>query len=188
MPLFIVILGYLVGSFPTAYIAGRLVRGRDIRTLGDGNMGAQNAFRQLSPAVGIAVGLIDALKGFIIIILAEASGNPQNIVLLSGVAAVIGHNWPIFLRFRGGRGEATTIGILLALVTWPMLIALSLGLATLLKTRNVNLASAPLFISLPLICWAFRVPGVLIVYGMGLPSLVAFTHFLRVRQRVLHPA
>jgi glycerol-3-phosphate acyltransferase PlsY len=184
MPWLIVILGYLLGSIPTGYIAGRIFRKVDIRRVGDGNMGAQNAFRQLGAKTGVAVGLIDAAKGALAILIAQAANLPQIAVLLAGAAAVIGHNWPVFLRFRGGRGEATTIGVLLATITQPMLILAAPTILTLVIWRNVTLASAVLFVPLPFVCWWLGVPGVLVAYGVALPCLVGFTHFLRVRQTV----
>jgi len=184
MPWLIVILGYLLGSIPTAHIAGRIFKKVDIRQIGDGNMGAQNAFRQLGAGVGIAVGLIDAGKGALAILIAQAANLPQIAVLLAGAAAVIGHNWPVFLRFRGGRGEATTIGVLLTTITQPMLILAAPTILALIIWRNVILASAVLFVPLPLVCWWLGVPGVLIAYGVALPCLVGCTHFLRTRQAV----
>jgi glycerol-3-phosphate acyltransferase PlsY len=184
MPWLIVILGYLLGSIPTAHIMGRVFRKVDIRQVGDGNMGAQNAFRQLGAKIGVAVGLIDAGKGALAILIAQATNLPQITVLIAGAAAVIGHNWPVFLRFRGGRGEATTIGVLLTTITQPMLILTAPTVLTLLVSHNVILASAILFIPLPLVCWWLGVPGVLVAYGIALPCLVGFTHFLRIRQTV----
>jgi len=184
MPWLIVISGYLLGSIPTGYIAGRIFKQVDIRKVGDGNMGAQNAFRQLGAGVGIAVGIIDAGKGALAILIAQAANLPQITVLLAGAAAVIGHNWPVFLRFRGGRGEATTIGVLLVTVTQPMLILAIPVIATLIIWRNVTLASAVLFVPLPFVCWWLGVPGALIAYGVALPCMVGFTHFLRTRQAV----
>jgi len=181
MPWLIVILGYLLGSIPTGYIAGRIFKKVDIRRVGDGNMGAQNAFRQLGAGVGIAVGLIDAGKGALAILIAQAVNLPQIGMLLAGAAAVIGHNWPVFLRFRGGRGEATTIGVLLTTITQPMLILAAPAILTLVIWRNVTLASAVLFVPLPFVCWWLGVPGALIAYGVALPCLVGFTHFLRTR-------
>ena len=184
MPFLIIVLGYLLGSIPTAYIAGRLIKGRDIRQMGDGNMGAQNAFRQLGAKIGLSVGIIDALKGILAILIAQIAGISQASVLLAGTAAVIGHNWPVFLGFRGGRGECTTIGVLLTLVTQPVLIAGSAATIGLLKTRNVIKASAVMFVPLPLICWWLGVPGLLVSYSIGLPCLVGFTHFIRTRQKL----
>jgi glycerol-3-phosphate acyltransferase PlsY len=180
----VVVLAYLLGSIPSAYIAGRLSQGKDIRQLGDGNMGAQNAFRQLSPIIGIAVGIIDAAKGALAILIAQAANMPQVTILLVGTAAVIGHGWPIFTGFRGGRGESTTIGVLTVIVFWPMLIAGSLAIALLVIRKSVTQASVAMFVPLPLLCWWFGVPGILVIYSMLLPSLVGATHFLKTRQRL----
>jgi len=182
LPWLIVILGYFLGSIPTAYIAGRVVKGVDIRRVGDANVGATNAFRHLGNKIGIAIGIIDAGKGSLAVLIAQAADMPQVVVLLTGTAAVIGHNWPIFLGFRGGRGESTTIGVLVTLITQPMLIVGGVSIVTLLITRNVILASAVLFVPLSLVCWWFEVPGMLVGYSIALPCLVGFTHFLRTRR------
>jgi len=178
----IVLLAYFLGAIPTAYIAGRWLKGGDIRQMGDGNMGARNAFHELGAKAGVSIFFIDAGKGVLAIFIAQLASLPQAGLLLTGVAAVAGHNWPIFNGFRGGRGEATTIGVLLALITQPMLILAGPTLATLLIKKNVTLASCVLFIPLPLVCWWLGVPGVFVAYSMGLPCLVGFTHFLRTRR------
>mgnify|MGYP001331239482 CR=1 FL=1 len=187
MAYIIIAIGYLLGSIPTAYIAGRLVKNRDIRTLGDGNMGAQNAFKQLGPGIGFSVGVIDAAKGALVIIIAQAASLSQLWIFLVGIAAVLGHNWPVFLSFKGGRGESTTIGILLVLVTQPILISGAFAAAALIRTRNVILASAVLFIPLPFISWWLGIPGALIIYAIGLPCLVGITHYARTRQEMPLP-
>ncbi len=185
MPWLIPILGYLLGSIPTAYVAGRLLRGRDIRQMGDGNVGAQNAFRQLGAKVGITVGIIDIGKGALAVLIAQAAGIPLVAVLITGAAAVIGHNWPVFIGLRGGRGESTTIGVLLILMTQPMLIMAGPTLAALVILRNVTKAGAILFVPLPLVCWWLGIPGLLLGYSIALPCLVGFTHFIRTRRRLV---
>jgi len=186
LTLSVLVLAYLLGSFPTAYLAGRIVCGKDIRLMGDGNMGAQNAFRLFGPRVGLSVGVSDFLKGVTVISIAQLANMSVPVILLSGMLVVAGHNWPVFLHFRGGRGEATTIGVLLLLVTWPMLIAGLVSLLTLLKTKNVTLASVPLFVLLPFLGWVLHVRGIYIVYGMALPGMVALTHLSRVWRQVPH--
>jgi len=188
MPVFIIIFGYLLGSIPTAYIAGRIIKGEDIRQMGDGNMGVQNTFHQLGPRTGIIVGIIDFLKGALAILIAYAAGIPQATILLAGTAAVIGHNWPVFLGFRGGRGETTTIGVFSVLITFPILITGMLAIAVLLKTGSVLKASIVLFVPLSLLCWWFSLPGIIVVYSMWLPGIVGFTHYIRTKQRLMHPA
>jgi glycerol-3-phosphate acyltransferase PlsY len=188
MPWLIVALGYLIGSIPTAYIAGRLLKGEDIRRIGDGNMGARNAFYELGARVGVAVGVIDAGKGALAVAIALAANVSQLAVLLTGVAAVIGHNWPVFIGFRGGRGEATTIGVLLTVVTVPMLIVAGPAIAAHFIFRDTTKAAPFIFVPLPLVCWWLGVSGALIAYSIGLPCLVGFTHFLRTRQPAVHQA
>ena len=178
----VVLLGYILGSVPTAYIVGRLLKGEDIRRVGDGNVGAQNAYHGVGHRRGIIVFLVDVTKGALPVLVAQAAALPQMAVLITGMVTVVGHNWPVFIGFRGGRGEATTIGVLLALVTQPMLIMAGPALATLLIGKNVIIASCVLFIPLPLVCWGLGIPGVLLSYSVALPCLVGVTHYLRIRQ------
>ncbi len=188
MPLLVIVIGYLLGSIPTAYIAGRLLKGEDIRRLGDENSGAANAYRELGGKAGITVGIIDALKGFLAVLIARATGVDQGFVLLTGVAAVVGHNWPVFIGFRGGRGEATTIGILLFLLPKPVLIMAAPAILVLVLKRNIILASAVLFVPLSLLAWLTGASVSLIIYSIGMPCLVGFTHFIRVVPRALRHA
>ncbi len=183
----IVILGYLLGSIPTAYIAGRLLKGKDIRQMGDSNVGAANAFRQLGANVGIGVFWVDAGKGALAILVAQTINAPQPVVLLTGAAAVIGHNWSVFIGFKGGRGQSTTIGVLLILITQPMLIMAAPTLVALYIFRNATKTSVVLFILLSLVCWWLGVPGLLISYSIALPCLVGITDFIKRRQSLRLP-
>jgi glycerol-3-phosphate acyltransferase PlsY len=178
----IVVLGYFLGCIPTAYIAGRILGKGDIRHLGDGNMGANNAFRQLGAKVGVTVGIIDAAKGALAILIARAADVSLPVVLITGVAVVVGHNWPVFLGFRGGEGTSTTIGIMLTLVPVPMLIVAGPAILTLVLTRNTTPAGAVIFIPLPFLGWWLGVPGMVISYGIALPCLVGITHYFRMRR------
>lgn len=183
MPWLIIFISYLFGSLPTSYILGRITAGRDIRHMGDENAGAANAYRELGSKAGVLVGIIDAVKGSSVILIAQAVNMSQPIVLLAGLAAVVGHNWPVFLGFKGGRGVSTTLGILLVLITIPMLVLALPTLAILIWRRNVTPAMAFLFITLPFIDWAFRVEPILIGYGIALPALVGITTFFRTRPK-----
>ena len=184
----IVLLGYLLGSIPTAYIAGHLLKSKDIRQIGDGNVGAANAFHQLGAKIGIVVFFIDVGKGALAIFIAQAASLPQLAVLLTGLATVVGHNWPVFIGFRGGRGASTTIGVLLATVTQPMLILGVPAILVLLIKKNTTFACAVLFIPLSLVSWWVGTPVPLIVYSVALPCLVGFTHFLRTRPKLVRQA
>jgi glycerol-3-phosphate acyltransferase PlsY len=184
----IMIIAYVVGSLPTAYLAGRFLKGKDIRQMGDENAGAANAYRELGPAAGVFVFIIDAVKGAVVILIAQAANMSQVVVLFSGAFAVVGHNWPVFLGFRGGRGVSTTIGVLAVLVTLPMLVLALPTILILALKRNVTPSMAFLFIALPFVDWVFKVPAVLIGYGIALPTLVGITHFFRTRPKELHQA
>ena len=184
----IVLLGYLLGSIPTAYVAGRLLKGRNIWQMGDGNVGAANAFRQLGAKAGIGVFFVDVGKGALAILIAQAANIPLVAVLLTGAAAIVGHNWSVFIGFRGGRGESTGIGVLLTLVTQPVLILAGPMLATLLIKRNATIAGCVLFVPLPLVCWWLGVPGVLIGYSIALPCLMGITDFVKRRQMAMRQA
>ncbi len=188
MPWFIIVLSYVLGSLPTSYLMGRITVGRDIRRIGDENAGAANAYHELGAKAGILVGIIDAVKGSAVILIAQTVSMSQPIVFLAGLAAVAGHNWPIFLGFRGGRGVSTTIGILYVLVTIPMLILTIPTLLILIWRRNVTPAMAFTFIALPLVDLAFRVEPILIGYGIALPALIGITTFFRTRPKALKRA
>ena len=188
MPWIMIIFGYLIGSIPTAYIVGHIAIGDDIRTMGDENMGAANAYSELGAWTGISVGIVDAGKGALAVFIAQASNQPLAVVLITGTVAIIGHNWPVFLGFRGGRGESAAIGVLSMLIPQPMLIMATPTILVLLITRNVIIASAVLFVPLSLLSWWFGVQTPFILYSIGLPCLVGFTHLLRSRVKVVREA
>jgi glycerol-3-phosphate acyltransferase PlsY len=181
VPWLIILIGYLLGSIPTAWFAGYFLRRQDIRSMGDGNMGAANAFRELGPGTGIFVGLVDAAKGSLAIVLARYAGVSQPVVMLAGAAAILGHNFPVFLGFRGGRGESTAIGELLVLMPYPILLAAIPAVLALILSRNVVLASVVLFIPMVIISWWIGFPRIVIEYSIVLLVIVALTHLFRVR-------
>ena len=184
MPWLVILLGYLLGAIPAGYLAGHMVRHVDIRQVGDLNMGAANAYRQLGPKTGVIVGLVDAGKGALAVLIAQAWNMPFYTILLVGTAAVIGHNWPLFIGFRGGRGVSTTIGVFLVVLTKPMLLVAGPAILALLIKRNVTLACAILFISLPLVCWWLGSSALMVSYSIALPGLIGITTFIRTRRRV----
>jgi acyl phosphate:glycerol-3-phosphate acyltransferase len=172
-----IVIGYLIGSIPTAYLAGRWIGGVDIRKVGGGNMGALNASREIGPAVGLIVLLIDAGKGAAVIIIAQSLGVSLLWVYLAGFAAVLGHCWPVFLKFRGGKGAATTIGVFLALAPLSFACALPLLLATIFLTSNVTLSMAAGFILYPLFLWVFGQPFSTIIYALLVALFLAFRYW-----------
>ncbi|OGO43333.1 MAG: hypothetical protein A2137_07065 [Chloroflexi bacterium RBG_16_58_8] len=189
MPAWLVILiGYLLGSIPTAYIAGRVLKGQDIRHMGDENMGALNAWRMLGHRAGLLVAIVDGLKGALAVLIAQGAHASQTVVMFTGTAAVIGHNWPVYIGFRGGRGAATAVGVLLVTVTRPVLILAGPAILVLLIKKNTTPAFAVLFAPLWLVGWWAGIPGPLIIFSVALPCLVGLTHLIRAKPRVVRPA
>jgi glycerol-3-phosphate acyltransferase PlsY len=170
MPLGIlsVIIGYLLGSIPTAYIVSRVRRGVDIRTVGSGNMGGANVMREIGTHEGAFVGLFDIAKGAGAILIAQALNVSELWIFGTGFAAVVGHNFPVFAGFRGGRGSATIIGIFLVLAPTSTLVTLVVVAVPFFASRRfggaviIGLALLPLFVwllggSLSLICYALAI-------------------------------
>ncbi|MEA1973478.1 MAG: glycerol-3-phosphate 1-O-acyltransferase PlsY [Candidatus Cloacimonadota bacterium] len=144
----ILLASYLIGSIPTSFIFGKLVKGIDIRDFGSGNVGATNALRVLGTKIGIITLIIDIAKGFITVFLGkivlEKFGISNNIELLTisiAFAAIIGHIFTIYLKFKGGKGVATSAGVFIALTPIPILFALIIFLVTVVITRYVSLGS-----------------------------------------------
>ncbi len=179
-----VVIGYLLGSIPFAYIAGRLVKGVDIRQLGGGNMGTVNTLREIGTATGFIVLAADMAKGSVAVLVAQWLGVPLLWVFVVGLAAVAGHNWPVWLRFRGGRGLATTLGVLLALVPVQFAISFAIMVIVVLLTSNMSLAASVGIVFLPLIIWLFGGEVSIIVYSLALPLFCSLKSIPRLRKDI----
>jgi len=131
-----IIIGYLLGSIPTAYIVSRIRKDIDIRNMGSGNMGGANVMREIGTHEGVFVGLIDIAKGAGAILIAQALDISELWVFGAGFAALVGHNFPVFARFRGGRGSATIIGIFFVLAPKAMLVTLAVVAIPFFTTRK----------------------------------------------------
>lgn len=164
-----IIIGYLLGSIPFAYIASRLKKGADIRQVGGGNVGALNTLREIGLLPGLVVLIADIAKGSVAVLIAVWLDLPLIWIFVAGFAAVIGHNWPIFLKFKGGKGAATTIGVLLALSPAEFAISFAIMAIVIVITSNVRLAIVVGLALLPLIIWQFNGSGMLIAYSLALP-------------------
>lgn len=154
----LLLIAYLIGSIPTSFILGKLLRGIDLREHGSRNVGATNAMRVLGKPVGIAALFVDAAKGFFptllfpLIIGESALGflSQENQALCIGFAAIIGHIFTIFLKFKGGKGVATGIGVYLALAPKALLLTFSICLILVASTRYVSLGSLTGAVLLPI--------------------------------------
>ncbi|RAL22645.1 glycerol-3-phosphate 1-O-acyltransferase PlsY [Thermoflavimicrobium daqui] len=151
-----IVLSYLIGSISFSYMIAKLTKGIDIRNHGSGNAGATNTLRVLGKLPGIIVFILDALKGMAAVGIGYLLANGEMAVWMScGIAAIAGHNWPIFLRFRGGKGIATTIGVTSILVFFPALGAGILAILFIMVTRYVSLGSLIYTASLPIFIMLF---------------------------------
>ena len=143
-----ILLAYLLGSIPFGLLAGKL-KGVDIRKHGSGNIGTTNVFRVCGKGLGIPVFILDVLKGLVPVLLAK-SHTMGAIPIFCAVAAILGHNFPIWLKFKGGKGIATSAGALGGLLPWALLVALITWILTFAISRYVSLASIFAAISLPI--------------------------------------
>ena len=168
------VIGYAVGSVNPAAIFAR-VRGTDLREVGSGNPGATNAGRAFGWRVGVLVALLDMLKGFLPVIAFEAVGLPEA-GLVAGVAAVLGHVTSPFLRGRGGKGVATSLGAILAVQPWWAVIALAVLGATFALTRRVGLASVAAALALvPAALWVHSTTAQ-VAFAVALAVVVVARH------------
>ncbi len=184
-----ILISYLIGSIPTAYIFGRVLKGIDIRKFGSGNVGATNALRVLGKPVGIYVLVLDILKGLVVVTLLGDSLisknrniSDQTTRLLLGVSSIVGHNWTIFLRFKGGKGMATTLGVLLGLsvkvagIKAIFALVILTWLIVFIIARIVSLASVLSSITLPLYMFLFKQPRTLIYTSILLSVFIILRH------------
>ncbi len=178
----LVVFSYLLGGIPSAYIAGRVFKGIDIREAGDGNVGAANAFREVGLFGGLLVMVIDICKGVAATLITQAFA-PQLVVFLAGFAVVAGHIWSPYIGFKGGRGEATASGVLVVLLPREMFILLAVAIVPFIIThRNTMVLGAILFAPLWLVAWLMGASSALIIYSLALPCLVGITHFVATRK------
>jgi glycerol-3-phosphate acyltransferase PlsY len=149
---------YLLGSIPFGYLLVRIFKGEDVRAGGSGNIGATNVARK-SPALGIATLALDAAKGLAAVLVARGlfSGpHPQLIMTVAAFFAVLGHLFPVWLKFRGGKGVATSLGAFILLTPKSILCMVVLFLLIAVALRYVSLASVAVAAAFPLLAWAWR--------------------------------
>lgn len=181
-----VVLGYLLGSIPNGFLVAQ-ARGVDIRTIGSGNIGATNVFRALGTPAGVAVLLADALKGWVAVALVanllchgtypDAGAQAREwFRIVAGLAAILGHNYTCWLHFKGGKGIATSAGVLAALVPWPLLIILGIWIIVFALTRYVSLASISASFALPFATWLTNGSSTLVIITAAMAALAIYKH------------
>ena len=185
---------YLLGSIPTGFVFGQ-ISGIDIRTVGSGNIGATNVFRTLGKPAGTAVLAIDALKGYLACTFltdlavesfaaaADAQVREQ-LSIIAGIAALLGHNYTCWLGFKGGKGIATSSGVLVALLPWSFLIILGVWVVVFAASRYVSLASISAAFVLPFATWLVGQSRLMIFVATAMSVLAIYKHRSNV-QRLL---
>jgi glycerol-3-phosphate acyltransferase PlsY len=192
----IIILSYLVGSFPTSIVTGRMSRRIDIREYGSGNAGGTNVFRVLGWKAGLVVALVDIGKGMLATLLISKiriDAVPLDTMLvqiIAGVSAVIGHIWTVMAKFKGGKGVATGAGMIIALFPWAALICFLVFVTIVLSTRYVSVGSMAATFALPLvlilmdIMFGKAVPNSGYVFSILVTLLILFTHRTNIRRLI----
>lgn len=187
----LVVLAYLIGSLPTAVLVSKYIYGIDIREHGSGNAGATNTFRILGAKAGVGVMLVDMLKGFLavkLVYFSHLTAEPYvNLEVFLGLAAVLGHIFPIWADFRGGKGIATLFGMILAIQPLVAVSLVAVFVFMLFITRYVSLSSISASIAFPLlILFIFREPELSYrLFAIATACLVVLTHYKNIG-RLIH--
>ncbi|MFC1666624.1 glycerol-3-phosphate 1-O-acyltransferase PlsY [Candidatus Omnitrophota bacterium] len=178
-----VLAAYLIGSTPTAYIFGRLLKGVDIRQLGSGNVGATNTFRVIGRIPGLMVLAIDILKGFVCVtyiancvMYVSPAPRPEFYRVLMGLVAILGHNWPVFLKFKGGKGVATSAGVVIGLIPGIFWIGFLVWCIVFSITGYISLASIIASVSVPLFTLIFGQSTEVVVFMSILCVVITYKH------------
>jgi glycerol-3-phosphate acyltransferase PlsY len=172
------VVGYILGSVPVGFLIVRWVRGIDIREIGSGRTGGTNVLRAAGWEMAVLVVLMDIIKGALAVLVARWLNGPPLVQALAGVAAIVGHNYSIFLRFKGGAGAMAAVGGAMALWPWSSVILLLAGLVVVLTTRYASMGSITLALLIPIIL-AIRAamglgPWDYVVYGLLAALLIVW--------------
>ena len=184
MAALLVIFSYLLGSVPSGLIIGKL-SGLDVRNAGSGNIGATNVARLLGKKGGLLTLVADMAKGFIPVLAVQQMGLGDPIAALVGIAAFVGHLYPVFLNFKGGKGVATGFGVLLGLAPLAATILLVIFAAVAFSTRIVSLSSMVTAVAAPLLLWLFYYSPTYIMMATLMAILIVFRHYANI-QRLLN--
>jgi glycerol-3-phosphate acyltransferase PlsY len=176
---------YVLGSVPTAYIVVRAVKGEDIRDVGSHNVGALNAYRRVGAWAGLTVLLVDGAKGVLAVVAPRLLGIDEWALFITTPLVVAGHNWPVFLNFRGGKGAAAIFGISLVIVPWLTVITAGPSILVMVLLRNVVLGAAFGFILLNILLWVTGQAAQQVSLCLLLTLLVTGTYVLNVRNHIL---
>jgi len=167
---------YCIGSIPTGLLLAKAFGGVDIRTKGSGNIGATNVYRTLGRKIGLLTLVGDCLKGLLPVLAAKALQLPVAWIALIGIAAFLGHIFPIFLRFKGGKGVATALGVFLATSPLAVLGALAVFIAILVSRKYVSLASIAAAAVMPLLTTLINRDATIVTMSLVISAIVILNH------------
>lgn len=170
------LLSYLIGSIPTGLILGKLLWGVDLREHGSHNIGATNAWRTLGKGPGIIIFLLDFLKGVIGVALGMYFAGTPLMMVLGGIMAIVGHSWSILLKFKGGKGVATGLGVIVMLMPSTALMVFLIWFVIVLITKYVSLGSIVAAACVPLFAWLFNQPCEYIGFSVLAAVFVIYRH------------
>lgn len=176
-----ILLGYLAGSVPFAFLLARRA-GIDVRVAGSGNVGAANVLRTTGAWRGVVVMVLDVAKGAAAVLLVHPAAGGVPLAALAGAAAVVGHIYPVWLRFHGGKGVAVAAGVFSVLTPVATAVAAGLFLITVWITRYVSLGSIAATLALPPVAWWAGAPRAVVAAAAGTGALILFRHRANVRR------
>jgi glycerol-3-phosphate acyltransferase PlsY len=182
----IVIVAYLIGSIPFGYLIVRRKIGADIRQTGSGGTGATNVSRRAGKAAGILTLLLDAAKGSVAVLIAKAVAGDDWVIAAAAIAALVGHIFPVWLGFRGGKGVATGVGIFLVLAPVALLCAGVVFVAIVALTRYVSLGSIVAAILIPVFVWLLSDLRPLLLAATVGAALIVFAHRGNIQRLASH--
>jgi glycerol-3-phosphate acyltransferase PlsY len=172
----LVVFSYLLGSFPSAYVAAKIKKGIDIRRYGTGNVGATNVLLVVGPVFAVLVYIIDLLKGLVPVLLARSIIGTDLSMGLTGLAAILGHDFSVFLKFSGGKGVATTTGVMFGINSLIALIVILAWLVFVVITDNFILSSLLCMLYIPILMCSFRLSSTYVIFGVLYFLAGLFTH------------
>ena len=176
-----IVLGYAIGSVPFAFLLARRA-GIDVRVAGSGNVGAANVVRTSGLPLGVTVMALDMIKGAATVLAAYAAVGTVSSMAAAGAAAVVGHIYPVWLRFHGGKGVAVAAGAFAILAPSATVLATGVFVAAVVLTRVVSLGSVAATVALPPAAWLIGAPTSVLVAALGVAGLIVFRHRANVRR------
>lgn len=174
--LIIAVVGYLLGCIPSGLIVGKFFCNVDIRNYGSKNIGTTNMFRILGPKPAIVVLLADMAKGMLAVFFAQYLVGDTSSLLLGGIMSIVGHNYPVFLGFKGGRGVATGLGVICVLMPKVTLIVFSVWAVIVFITRYVSLGSVVAATLVPILAWYFEYPWLFCLFSLLAAAFIVIRH------------